>query len=456
MNLRRWFGRATLPCLSLVVAFLVSAETAAHDQRPAPAPTAIAYRIDLEQGGGRESWWGVTAPTQGVMQSATGTTALLDGAAVGGAPATVVSIAGREAYLADAWRAAPRRAVGHRIWSPIADSGTAVLDSLRFDLAEIGAGPTIEGHATRHAVATVQSWWTSEGGAGPGVAFRASGHADLFLAGDLPFSWLPIAATPRESPEAMPLTEWMPGVASRVALALGPRLHHLGFLLRARVWDSLTVIRHGGDRDALVGGHLSRTITIDSIVSDAVAPPVRDYAGLARLSERRSELVQRAVHEAIPECMRGLAGESGAFELKTSGPVAITTTGNAFVTDNGRSLVMGRVGEETQCLLVSLPVDARAGTSLPIVATSPGEPDGSSGAPGATALYLDLDPAHRRVHRVAVVELGTLSLEQGTAGGLRGTLSGTGWSLELVPEDRHRVADNTGFHATFEAAPGGA
>ena len=460
MTMRKLADRGLPVARVLAAAILLTGAGTACSRAPASQASALAYRMHLEQGGGRETWWGVTGPELGAMRTATGETQLLDGAAVGGAPATAVSFAGRPAYLAEAWRVAPDNAAGYRTWSPVADSGQAILDSLRFDLADAGAGPSIEGHATRHAVVQVESWWRSEDGSGAAVPFRATGRSDLYFAGDLPFSWLPVAATPRESPEAVPLSEWMPGVTSRVALALGPRLEKLGLLLRAEVWDSLVVTGGAAASAPYGGGYLIRTITVDSIASDGSAPSAEAYQGLPRLSERRSELVQQGLYGSERACTQGLDGEGGSFELKTSGPMSMTASGSAFAPagpgeDGRKRLVMGSIGKVTECLVVGLPADASSGGTLPIEAVPPSAAPGSTDPAAATVLYLVVDPAHGAVHRVAVLESGTLELRAAGGGALRGKLAGTGWSLELRPENHRRVIEDLRFDVTFEAVPKG-
>ncbi len=456
----RLAGRRVPVVRVLVPALLLTVGGAACAQAPPSGQAAVAYQMHLERDGGRETWWGVTGPELGAMRTATGKTQLLDGAAVGGAPATTVSFAGRPAYLADAWRLAPDSAAGYRTWSPVADSGQAILDSLRFGLTDAGAGPSIEGHATRHAVVQVESWWRSEDGSGAAVPFRATGRSDLYFAGDLPFSWLPMAATPRESPEAVPLSEWMPGVASRVALALGPRLEKLGLLLRAEVSDSLVVAGDAAASAPYGGDYLTRTVTVDSIASDGSAPSAEAYEGLPRLSERRSELVQQGLYGSDRACTQGLDGKGGSFELKTSGPASFTASGSAFAPagdgeDGRKQLVMGSIDKVTECLVVGLPADGQAGATMPIAAVPPSAAPGSTDPAAATVLYLVVDPAHGAVHRVAILESGTLEMRAAGGGTLRGKLTGTGWSLELRPEDHRRVIEDLGFHVTFEAVSKG-
>ncbi len=454
----RLAGRRVPVVRVLVPALLLTVGGAACAQAPPSGQAAVAYQMHLERDGGRETWWGVTGPELGAMRTATGKTQLLDGAAVGGAPATTVSFAGRPAYLADAWRLAPDSAAGYRTWSPVADSGQAILDSLRFGLTDAGAGPSIEGHATRHAVVQVKSWWRSEDGTGAAVPFRATGRSDLYFAGDLPFSWLPMAATPRESPEAVPLSEWMPGVASRVALALGPRLEKLGLLLRAEVSDSLVVAGDATAGRPYGGGYLTRTIMVDSIESDGSAPSAKTYERLPRLSKVRSELVQQGLHRAATLCTRGLDGEGGSFKLKTSGPVSITASGSAFapagVGEDGRKqLVMGSIGKTTECLVIGLPADGPGRAVTPVAALQPTAPPDSADPGAASVLYLVVDPAHGAIHRVAVLKSGTLEVRAAGGGALRGKLTGSGWSLEFVPGNHRRVMEDVRFDVTFEAVP---
>jgi len=226
------------------------------------------------------------------------------------------------------------------------------------------------------------------------------------------------------------------------------------------VWDSLVVTGGATASAPYGGGYLTRTITVDSIASDGSAPSAEAYQGLPRLSERRSELVQQGLYGSERACTQGLDGEGGSFELKTSGPMSMTASGSAFAPagpgeDGRKRLVMGSIGKVTECLVVGLPADASSGGTLPIEAVPPSAAPGSTDPAPATVLYLVVDPAHGAVHRVAVLESGTLELRAAGGGALRGKLAGTGWSLELRPENHRRVIEDLRFDVTFEAVPKG-
>lgn len=190
---------------------------------PATAPGAAAaatltYRVTLEEQG---SVWGEWLVTQGEDlalarwagdegSEGPGEVALVAGPAVGGLPAEPKhDHGGLLGTLFD-----PAAGFGPGFWkSSSYGSGTAVVDSLRIELREGEANEAIAGHDTRHHVLTARLWWRHVAEEGWETAVFETGTADLWLAPDLPFSWLPFAVHPATPGLAFPLARTWPEVA---------------------------------------------------------------------------------------------------------------------------------------------------------------------------------------------------------------------------------------------------
>jgi len=409
-------------------------------------------------GGDTVSTPAVSGARLGAFLDPAGKPQVLDGPAVGGTPVTPLPIG----LLEDTWTELPLPMPTVLEQSPFGSGDdAATLDSLHFGLEDLGAGPKIAGHATRHARLHVVSFSVNVDPEGRKTPFRGVGTADLWFAPDLPFSWLPVAGRPGPMPQAVPLGFWLPWASTHVARALAPRLAGMGLLVRAEVLDSLVVDEPPGAPGGLGGTPpVVRTIWVDSLAPATDVPSADAYSGMQHISELRLRLAAGVAMIAGPPCRRMTGGDGGSFRLEVSGPSQASESGRAFslppdtgATTGPAHLVLeadAAAGKAARCLLIDLPAGAvRTGTFR--LSGSAG-PDPSA----ARALEIVLDPATHQPGRIAVLDDGELVIRTADAGSVAGRLTGTGWSLEVDTKrtpPRAQVLDGLSYRLEFDAVP---
>ena len=115
---------------------------------------------------------------------------------------------------------------------PMEEGWVHVVKSFRFDLQRGDSDRTIEGHPAEHYILTVDLELEQVGPDNQHNREHATGTANLWIAPDLPFSWLPYF-DPQGLLAALPLSFGYPRVGNYLAVALADRLSVLGLLLRA-------------------------------------------------------------------------------------------------------------------------------------------------------------------------------------------------------------------------------
>ena len=397
------------------------------------------YRWAVHQGGDLTVVRTTGSPDQGG-----GKIVMVAGSTVGGAPAVMVR---NVPVLARALGGPATLGPGHV--SSSGYGGTAVLDSFRFALRPGNDPATIGGRKTTHRVLTVESWWVDGRTRTP---VRETGRADLWFAGDLPFSLVPLTLPIGRVGGALPLSQNHPEVSAHVLGKVIGELEALGLLLRARVIDSVVPDENPNAEIELGGGAVERSVEVDSIRSEAGEPSAPDWTGPVLTASQVLGL-EIGMMAAGEPCSAERA--SGSFESSSSGPIAFLAGGAGATLRDGEglgyaSVVLGGMRRQVvECTLVILSDSAHAPGSYTVIAPSLAAFAGPQKE--AIVVHLVADPAARALTRFLALEAGEVRLERADGQMARGTITGTGWVVELHPRFRKRVEDGLGFEASFEA-----
>lgn len=428
----------------------------AADSWPGAAlPDPIAYHLTAEVGGAA---WGEWSVEQGgevavARRPAGGDPVLLTGSALEG---SVAAEPNEQGFLVTLLGTGADVGAGFRRPSPFG-SGMAVVDSVRFDLREGETDETLAGHDARHYELTAHLWWRHLPDSGAETAVTESGTADLWFAGELPFSWMPFAVAPGQPGLALPLSQNWPEVAPALIEELGPRLTDLGLLLRARVVDQ---VRPEDNPDApaqLVGTDYERSVTAADVQPLAEAPDAAELLALPRISSEQMAAL-RPAGAMLRDC-RALAPEAGgSFDMRTSGAREFMGGGSgALLTGAGDGrpgafVVMGRFdGQRLECTAIRLPDDAPVAGAYPLGSFT-GQAAGGANTQEAQAVHAIMEG--REVHRMIVLEAGEVRLSEVGDGTLTGELEAEGWGLELNPAYPRHLFPELGMVASFEAVAG--
>jgi hypothetical protein len=328
--------------------------------------------------------------------------------------------------------------------------GTAVLDSFRFALRPGNDPATIDGRMTTHRVLTVESWWVDQRTRTP---VRETGRADLWFAGDLPFSLVPLTLPLGTVGGALPLSQNHPEVSAHVLGQVIGELEPLGLLLRARVIDSVVPDENPDAEIELGGGAAERSIEVDSIQSVAEEPGAPEWTGLPVLTAPQGLALEIGMIAGGEPCSGERA--TGSFEYSSSGPVSFMAGGAGASLRDGEglgyaSVVLGGRGRNVvECTLVILSDSASASGTYTVIAPSLAAFAGPQKE--AIVVHFLADPAAQALTRFLALEAGEVRLERADGHTATGTITGTGWVAELDPRFRRRVEDGLGFEASFEA-----
>jgi hypothetical protein len=451
-------GALAAAVLGLAVGGLWTSVVAQSPGRSQP----IAYRVHLAMGGDTASFAAVTSAGLSAFLDASGQPTQLAGHAVGGMPVTPLPIG----LLQDAWVRLTQPPPTLLDASPIGDiSNAATLDSVHIDLSDVGPGPAIDGHATRHMRLQVETFSVAVDTSGRKTPFRGAGRSDLWFASDLPFSWLPLGGSNGPIPEAIPLAHSIPAAGTYVADALAPRFRKLGLLLRADVSDSVLLKDRPGAKPGWGSDFtIVRKIWVDSIGPTTSVPPAARYAGMQHISELRMRLAAAVAMMTAPECGTMAGRTGGSFDLTVTGPPSTRLSGRAFSLppETGTVTVPAHLvleagkaaGPVTTCLWIDLPEGPVRTGSFRLSAAAGPDPT------AARAFELVMGPGGQEPRAMALVESGTLHIRSADGGSIAGSLEGAGWSLEVDPTQsppKGKLLDDLGYRLKFEAvhaAPG--
>jgi hypothetical protein len=328
--------------------------------------------------------------------------------------------------------------------------GTAVLDSFRFALRPGNDPATIGGRKTTHRVLTVESWWVDRRTRTP---VRETGRADLWFAGDLPFSRVPLTLPLGTVGGALLLSQNHPEVSAHVLGKVIGELEPLGLLLRARVVDSVAPDENPNAEIGLGGGAVERSIEVDSIQSVAEEPGAPGWTGLPVLTAPQGLALEIGMIVGGEPCSGERA--TGSFEYSSSGPVSFMAGGAGASLRDGEglgyaSVVLGGRGRNVvECTLVIFSDSARVPGSYTVIAPSLAAFAGHQKE--AIVVHFLADPAAQALTRFLALEAGEVRLERADGQMAKGTITGTGWVAELDLRYRRRVEDGLGFEASFEA-----
>jgi hypothetical protein len=427
---------------------------------PRGEPGPLAYRIsdafyswEVHQGAELS-----VVRSSGAPEDGGGEIMMVAGPKVGGPPALMVR---NVQVLARALGGLSAPGPGHV--SPSGYGGTAVLVSFRFALRAGGEPATIAGYRTTHRVLTVESWWVNRAEDGSRTPVRERGHADLWFAADLPFSWVPFAMPPvaGRAGAALPLSQNHGEISAHVLAQVIDELEPLGLLLRATVVDSVVPSTNPDAMIGLVGGVVERRIEVDSIRPLGAEPTAPEWVGLPVLSAAQGLALELGMLAAGGPCSE--APSAGSYEFSTSGPVSVLAGGNGASRRDGEGLghasvlLGGRGPKLVECVLVVLSDSALGPGPYRVVPPSP--TIFADAGREALVVYFVADPAEQILIQFMALDSGEVRLE--AADGLRakGVIQGTGWAAELDPRHRRRVVLGVGFNAAFDARvasdPGG-
>jgi hypothetical protein len=335
--------------------------------------------------------------------------------------------------------------------------GTAVLDSMRYTLRPGGQTLTIGGRTTTHRVLTVETWWIDRGEDGGRTAVRVVGRSDLWFAGDLPFSLVPITMPPPpgSAGAALPLSFHHPEVSAHVLAKVRSELEPLGLLLRAQVVDSVVPSADQKAEVTKVGVTLERSIEVDSIRDVAEEPSAPEWTSLPVLSAPQGMALQIALVAVGQSCREERT--AGTFEFTTTGPVSFMGSGTGAAlrdgdeTDSPEVVLRGGGQDVVECTLIMLSDSVRTPGRYQVVA--PSLTSFAGPGPEAVVVHILTEPAAQILNRFVVLERGEVRLERAEAATVKGTVQGTGWVVELDPRRRTRVVDDLKFDAAFVAEP---
>lgn len=445
------FGRA--PAATLVSGVLVAIPTQAVGQDTAGGDRPLSYTVSAEF---NEAPWGEWSVEQGpelALARAVGDDeiALLAGRSVGGLP-----VEPREGWaLAEILGSTGGLEPGFHKVSMFA-SGTAVVDSVSFELREGEAHREVAGYPTRHHVLTARISWRNVAEDGAETPVLETGTADLWLAPDLPFSWIPFAVAPLQPGMALPLSYGWPELVAPVLREVGAELEELGLLLRAEVVDRMEPRNDPGSVSQLGGLDYRRSVTVGDIEPMTEPPHAAALVELPRLGRQRMGALYALEYLIDFDYCRTLASAAGgSYEQTITGPIPSSHRGGAAVYvpsndfEHAYPLVMGSADEDrVECTGFFVPGDAPRVGRFPLAPFDPFAAD-----PWTTAIGIQVLMEDGEVRRVLVLDAGDLEVTAIGEGILSGEADGVGWILERPAEGSSRLLEDVGLEVSFEAVP---
>ena len=322
---------------------------------------------------------------------------------------------------------------------PLNEENSRRIESIEFKLERGATDQTLEGVEAQHHVLTIDLKVRQIRSGTDGVLDHATGRADLWVASDLPFSWLPYNA-PNGYVWGLPLSFNYREVAAHVASELSDELMDLGLLLRAEI-ESTTRGDGGFEmtfvREVSVAGLKTSDKPLDRTILE------KPVIGLTKATTILGTMML-----AGSSCEQAAAAGTASLEASSDGAGGVSATGKAWLspdTRNGVSstVVLGTLSEaEIHCVaVVAEPSGLEAG-SYPVL--SPAAPQDEAGRRAAVVFLRGTQESVR----LTILDSGTLTLAEADPGKLSAEIQGAGWTAALSP-DNPTITDNVAFELSF-------
>ncbi len=261
-------------------------------------------------------------------------------------------------FLVDVFDAPSELGPGTRLYG----NAEGVVRKVEYHLTPDDQTRMVQGHRARHSVLTIVVEWNGIQPDGSRPLNRSIGHADLWTAEDLPFSWLPYATPVGFSMAAVPLSFQHPEVASYVVDALAPKLRALGLLLEADARSS--IILSVGPKQARQ--EFARRVSVEDLKQGGPALDAKVFRR-PTLTEPRYEALMSALVAAGQACS---GRPPGSLHIEHESRKRVVGKGHAAVVppgsgdesaDDSVELVLGSVKGTPACWVFVL----RTGRSPP-------------------------------------------------------------------------------------------